>query len=137
MKQLIPQQSHSSAARRRRLRRLFAAGVLSLGLASPAFAAASLTEQFIPDAAHAVVGQPTTITLTVKGAKVSGAVKLPQVAGLTLNGSGTNPSANSEDFNFFVTPTRAGDLTIPAFDIRTDDGQTLHVNAIKLHAAAQ
>jgi hypothetical protein len=112
--------------------------VLSLGGAamlvaasSVAFAAGSVKVQLLPAADKAMVGVPTTIVLAITGAKVS-AVNLPSVSGLTLNGSGTNPARH--EYNFFVTPTRAGDITISAFDIKSDDGQTLHVEAITLHA---
>lgn len=120
-----------------RIRNATVAGLAALAAsASLAFAAGSVKVALIPAANAAVVGQPTTITVTVAHAQVSAPVALPAVSGLTLNGSGTNPGANSEDFNFFVTPMRSGDFTIPAFDIRADDGETLHVEAITLHAAA-
>jgi uncharacterized protein (DUF58 family) len=98
----------------------------------PAFAAGAVKVSVLPDAAKAVVGTPTTIIIAITGAKVS-AVSLPSVNGLTLNGSGNNPQRH--EYNFFLTPTRAGDITIPAFDIKTDDDQTLHVDAITLHAS--
>ena len=56
--------------------------------------------------------------------------------GLVLSGSGWQPglSKNVIEYNFILTPSRTGDFTVPAFDIRTDDGQTLHVGPIKFHA---
>ena len=84
----------------------------------------------------ATVGVPVTVVITIKGAKVD-KVDLPTVDGLTLNGSGENPYGGKLDFTFFLTPSHAGDYTIPAFDVKTVDGQTLHVDAIKFHAAAQ
>jgi hypothetical protein len=97
----------------------------------PASAAGSVKVSLLPAADKAMVGVPTTIVLAITGAKVS-AVNLPSVSGLTLNGSGNNPARH--EYNFFVTPTRAGDITIPAFDIKTGDAQVLHVDAIALHA---
>ena len=88
------------------------------------------------DGVKASVGDVLTIVLTVTNGKISQAIRLPDVDGLAVNGSGTNPLADSEDFTFFVTPTRAGDITIPAFDIRTDDGETLEVNPIILHVSS-
>jgi hypothetical protein len=109
-----------------------ALAALLLAPAGAALAAGAVSVHLIPDADKAVVGVPTTITFAITGAKMS-AMSLPSVGGLTLNGSGSNPMRH--EFNFFVTPTRAGDIAIPAFDIKTDDGQTLHVAAIALHAA--
>jgi BatD DUF11 like domain len=116
-------------------------------MAGPALAAATVSVQVLgldapgggpppPGGTRVNARVPATITLTVKNGKVSQAIQLPLVDGLVLNGSGANPGVHSQDFNFFVTPTQPGDYTIPAFDIRTDDGQTLHVAAIKLHAIA-
>jgi hypothetical protein len=101
-----------------------------LTLATAARGADAITPQLSSDDGN-VVGQPITLTLTIKSGSVTN-ITLPKVDGLTLNGSGTNPP----DFNFFITPTRAGDFTIPAFDIRTDDGQTIHVNAVKFHVGS-
>ncbi|MGA3172448.1 MAG: BatD family protein [Chthoniobacteraceae bacterium] len=94
-----------------------------------------VTVTTIPARGNVNVGEVLTLTLTitVKGVNVAN-INLPNVDGLTLNGTGTNPQADHEDFNFFLTPSRAGDFVIPAFDIKTVDGQTLHVNQIKIHA---
>jgi uncharacterized protein (DUF58 family) len=132
--------SNHSIARRAKLWRLVLLAVILSGMAAPAaIAAASLTVQIGGNGPPArgtkvSVGETVTIGLMVKNGKVTEQVKLPPVDGLTLNGSGTNPGANSANFYFFVTPTRAGDFIVPAFDIHTADGQTLHVNAITLHA---
>ena len=85
------------------------------------------------DTTRITIDMPTTIVLAITGAKVS-TVSLPSVSGLTLNGTGNNPARH--EYNFFVTPTKPGDVTIPAFDIKTDDGQALHVDAITLHASS-
>jgi len=79
-----------------------------------------------------VAGQPVTITLSGPVGK-PGEFNLPNVSGLTVNGSGANPYSNPPSYNFFVTPAHTGDFTIPAFDIHSDDGQTFHVKALKLH----
>lgn len=146
MKLEIPQASDSLIAKRARPRRMFLLALVLVSMAAPVLAAASLTVQIMgsgytaggqapQDGAKIGAGETVTIMLTVTNGKVSQAIRLPHVDGLVVNGSGTNPGAHSESFTFFVTPTRAGDITIPAFDIRTDEGQTLHVNAIKLRVA--
>ena len=81
-----------------------------------------------------VVENTYTLQLIVQSGKVSRGIALPHVDGLTLSGTGTQPwSGNATSYNFFITPARTGDFTIPAFDIRTDAGETLHVGAIKFH----
>ena len=90
-----------------------------------------------PDGVKASVGDVLTIVLTVTNGKISQPIQLPSVDGLAVNGSGTNPGTNSEELTFFVTPTRGGDITIPAFTIQTDDGETLEVNPIILHVTGQ
>ena len=120
--------------------------VISLAvLAGPALAAATLQVELL------VSGQPTlrgarlngpipapvavpfTIVVKINHGKVGDGVKLPLVDGLTLNGSGTDTQPQYVAYNFFVIPERVGDFTIPAFDVRTDDGETLHAAAISLH----
>jgi hypothetical protein len=80
-------------------------------------------------------GEPVTITLKGPVGK-PGEFSLPHVHGLTVNGSGADPNTKPPSYNFFVTPASAGDFTIPAFDIHSDDGQTFHVQALKLHATS-
>ena len=84
-----------------------------------------------------IVNQMVTIQFTVTNGKVSQRVKLPPVDGLTVNGTGTQPQSHGETYNFFLTPSRTGDITIPTFDIRTDDGEMLHIDAIKLRVVRQ
>jgi hypothetical protein len=55
----------------------------------------------------------------------------PKVDGPTLNGSGNDPHMNT--FTSFLTPSRVR-FYDSRFDIRTDDGQTLHAGPIKFHA---
>jgi hypothetical protein len=78
-------------------------------------------------------GVPVTIVLSGPVGK-PGEFSLPRVDGLTVNGSGADPYTKPPSYNFFVTPAHVGDFTIPAFDIHSDDGQTFHVQALKLHA---
>jgi len=109
--------------------------------ATPAFAAASVTVQVDEGGLHMSSGKAvyaaqvqgtTTVALVVKTGKVSQPIQWPKVDGLPLTGSGYDPHTNT--FTFFLTPARAGDFTVPAFDFRTDDGQTLHVGSLKFHA---
>ena len=93
---------------------------------------ADIVPQIVGDV---VAGQPVTITLNGPVGK-PGEFSLPHVDGLTVSGSGADPNTKPPSYNFFVTPEHAGDFTIPAFDIHSDDGQTFHVQALKLHATS-
>jgi len=132
--------------RNARRRALWLGAPLALALllpAAPVFAAASVTlsidqggQEKSGLAVYTMsVDNVYTVELTVKSAKVSQPIPWPKVDGLTLNGSGFDPHRNT--FTFFVTPSRTGDLTVPGFDFRTDDGQTLHVGPIKIHVVAR
>jgi hypothetical protein len=79
-------------------------------------------------------GETLTLGLTIKHTRMSNPFSLPRTPGLVVNGSGSDP--HSGNYYFFVTPSRAGDYVIPAFDIHTDSGQVLHVNALRLHVAS-
>jgi hypothetical protein len=76
---------------------------------------------------------PVTIVLSGPVGK-PGEFNLPSVDGLTVNGSGADPNTNPPSLTFFVTPGHAGDFTIPAFSIHSDDGKLYHVQAVTLHA---
>jgi hypothetical protein len=131
-------------------RELWQGALLALALvfmATPVLAAASVTlsvdeGDMRMSSGKAVytmrVDVQTTIKLTVTNGKVSQPIPWPKVDGLVLNGTGQQPGLRGgiTEYNFFVTPTRAGDFTVPAFDIRTDDGQTLHIDPIKFHVNA-
>jgi len=106
--------------------------IAALAVPGAAFAAGTVKVRLLPDASQAMVGSPTTISIIITGVAVT-TVNLPSVSGLTLNGTGTNP--NAHEYNFFVSPDRAGDYVIPAFDVKADDGEVLHVPAIALHAS--
>jgi hypothetical protein len=120
-------------------------GVLILAAIAPgAQAAASLTMRLLGDGQDGRrpatgqtnvlnVGQTVTLIVEVTGAKVTGQPALPAVSGLTLNGSGVDAMMkNKITFNYFLTPSRAGNMVIPSFDIRTTDGQTLHTGPLRL-----
>jgi hypothetical protein len=79
-----------------------------------------------------MAGQPVTITLSGPVGKPD-EFHLPGVDGLTVNGTGADPNTSPPSYNFFVTPAHAGDYTIPAFYLHSDDGQTYHVEALTLH----
>jgi hypothetical protein len=80
-------------------------------------------------------GETLTLGLTIKHARTNNPFSLPRTPGLVVNGSGSDP--HSGHYYFFVTPSRAGDYLIPPFDIRTDTGQVLHVNALRFHVVAR
>ena len=113
----------------------------SVFFATPAFAAASVTVLVDEGGLHMSSGKAvyaaqvqgvTNIQLIVKNGKVSQPIQWPKVDGLPVTSSGYDPHSNT--FSFGLTPQRAGDFTVPAFDLRTDDGQTLHVGPLKFHA---
>ncbi|HEV3272146.1 MAG TPA: hypothetical protein VGZ93_08200 [Candidatus Methylacidiphilales bacterium] len=81
------------------------------------------------------VGVPVTVTLSGPVGN-PGDFSLPYVDGLTVTGSGADPNTKPPSYNFFVTPAHAGDFTIPAFYIHSKDGQTFHVQALKLHVTS-
>ena len=129
-----------ATVRRKGLRRLplRLAALFALTTTS-ALAAATLTQQIDP--AEVNVGDPVIVTLTVQGGSI-GAIHLPPVDGLEVSGtsiqimSGYNDngtSFNSVSLNISLLPTRPGDFTIPAFDLHTQEGDVLHVKAMKLH----
>jgi hypothetical protein len=120
--------------------RVILAGLFCL-LAAPAFAAATIAVQIDDDtypanaaSAQVTAGVPVTIEIIIKNGKAAQPVQLPHADGTTLNGSGTNPQPNADIYSFFLTPNKPGAVIIKPFDVRTTDGQTLHVGAIRLRA---
>ena len=115
--------------------------VLALS-AGPALAAASLEVQINglpyanmanwPSSAKLVAGVPITVSITIHGGKAADPPWLKHGVDVQMNGAGTNPQPNSDEYTFFVTPLHPGKVTFPAFDVRTTAGQTLHANAITL-----
>jgi hypothetical protein len=114
---------------------------LLLGLAAlPLRAAPSLTQNISPT--DVSVGDEVTVTIAVQNGGGAN-VELPRVDGLQLAGTSTgmnfilnNGMATSSVSQIFtLVPTRAGDFTIPAFDVHAD-GSTLHVHEMKIHVAA-
>ena len=105
---------------------------------TPCLAVAKLTQQIDPPEAN--VGDPVIVTLTVQGGTLVG-VKLPPVDGLQVGGTNLQIKSVEEDVGYTtsvsfivsMTPTRPGFFTIPAFDIHTQEGDVLHVKAMKLH----
>ena len=119
------------------LRALVAVACLA-GASMSCFAAATLTQQIDPQEIN--IGDDVAITFTVKGGNVSN-LPFPAVDGLQSLGktSATNITFNNGVFSsshsesFHVSPTHAGDITVPAFDIHLQDGTVLHTEAMKLH----
>jgi len=110
---------------------------LALGSA-PSLAAATISQQINPPEIN--LGDSANVTITIQNGSASG-IQLPHVDGLEIAGSSTqimNTSINGVESNalsitFAIEPTHAGDFTIPAFDVTTQDGGTLHVHEMKLH----
>jgi hypothetical protein len=102
-------------------------------------AAASLTQQIDPP--EVSVGDEVVVTFTVQNGSVS-KLDLPTVEGLqVLPGSSTSTNisftngtlSSSVSESFRLSPSRAGDFTIPAFDIALQDGSSLHTKPMSLH----
>ena len=118
------------------LKTLLAVLLLAL-FAAPAGAAVSLTIS-VNDQAYAgapiVIStkKPTTIAIAIGGAIVAGQVFLPSVPGLIQHGASGTPGKIAT-YAFYITPTHAGDITIPAFDIDAS-GRPIHIKPIRLRA---
>ena len=120
------------------------AGIVSGALifvfsAASCFAAtATLSQQIDPPEVN--VGDQVNVTFTIQNGGASN-IQLPPVDGLQVvgNSSATNITFTNGAFSsavsqtFILIPSRPGNFTIPAFDIHTQDGQTLHAKAMKLH----
>jgi hypothetical protein len=128
-------------------------GALLLFSSLSCYAAASLSQQI--DSSDASVGDHISLTLKIdngsfkqkSGASFFGMVMpgspeiaLPPVDGiqaaLTSYQTVSMNGAASATAVITLIPTRAGDYTIPAFDINAEDGSVLHTNEIKLHVSA-
>ncbi len=130
MKALFPRPT----TRRRNFPRL---AVLALGLFLAAVSAAQATTlqvETAPKDGAVQVGAALTLTITLTGSRISGTIRLPTIDGLTNDGSSMHYDENLETFHFFLTPTRAGDFTIPGFDVKTQSGEKFHVADVKIHA---
>jgi hypothetical protein len=106
--------------------------------ATPCRALATLTQ--LIDPAEVNVGDQVIVTITVQNGSMDN-LRLPPVDGLQVAGtrSATNITfsngslSRSTSFNFALVPSRAGDFTLPAFEIHTQEGDVLHVKPMKLH----
>jgi len=100
-------------------------------------AAASVSQQISP--AEINVGEQTIVTLNITNGSVND-IQLPAVDGLQVVGSQSSTNiifsngtlSRSMTLAFAVTASRPGTFTIPAFDIHTEEGEVLHVKAMKL-----
>ncbi|MCE0523026.1 MAG: BatD family protein [Methylacidiphilales bacterium] len=111
---------------------------LSAFVPTACFAAATLTQQIDP--AQANVGDPVIVTLTFQGGSI-GHIQLPHVDGLEVGDTRLQIKSNEEDdgtystsvtVNISLMPMRPGHFVIPAFDIQTQEGDVVHVKAMKL-----
>ncbi len=116
-------------------------GFFLLWATVPCLEAATLTQQISP--AEVNVGDTVTVTLQVQNSGI-GNFRFPQVDGLEVVGNRveTRATFNNGSFSstnvqvFYLQPSRAGDFTIPGFDLHTSDNQVLHVQPMKLHVLA-
>ena len=127
---------HSSAAR---LRHAVCAASLLLMCGASHGRAATLTQRLEPNDVN--VGDEITVTITINNGG-NADIQLPHVDGLQVTGTSTSTQLmfNNGAFTsalsqvFTVVAERPGDFTIPAFDLNVQ-GQTLHVQAMKLHVS--
>jgi len=118
--------------------RLLFSGLLLALLAVRGLAAVTIHTSVDPQELN--IGDEATITYTVQGGNADD-FQLPAVDGLTVEGSSSSASFVMNGFTvtqnfshtFLVVANRAGNLVIPAFDVRTGDGQTVHTQAVTLH----
>lgn len=111
--------------------------LIALGTVS-CLGAPSVSQQIDPPEIN--VGEETTVTISVQNGGVTG-IRLPHVDGLTVTGNNimrnftweNGVSSSTTQQIFTVVPSRPGDFTIPPFDVHTQEGQILHVQAMKLH----
>jgi hypothetical protein len=133
---------HRAAGQRGlRLRQLAAAALCSIAATSLCFAAATIDAKIDPPEVN--VGDPVIVTLTVQNGSLN-QVQLPKVDGLQVTGmkvqlqsmNDNGVYSTSEVFNLSIATFRSGDFTIPAFDLRAQSGEMLHVRAMKVHVLA-
>lgn len=106
--------------------------------ATSCLAAATVTQKVDPPQVNA--GENTVVTITVQNGTVTD-MQLPQADGLTLVGTKSTSDltfsngaiSRGMSFIFVLATSEAGDFTIPAFDVPTQEGETLHVKAMKIH----
>ena len=118
-------------------RSLFLLGLLFC-LAGPLKSAVTVQASIDPPEVN--VGDEVTVTFTIKGGSVAD-IQLPPVDGLTMQGSSTSSQFVMNGFtvsqsisqSFSLVPTRAGDFTIPSFQIHAEDGTTISTRPLKLH----
>ena len=90
-----------------------------------------------PQGLKLVAGQPFSVDITIKGGKAADPIWLKHGDDIQMNGAGTNPQPDSDQYSFFLTPMHAGAVTLPGMDIPVAGGGVLHVNPIKLVVAAR
>lgn len=112
---------------------LFAALLTLPALAAPSFTL-SINGKPYADAPVAVtVGKVFTVELALSGA-TTGQLYVPSVPQLASHGGSGMPGDKVSIYDFYLTPLRPGDITIPAFEIVTSGGK-LPIKPIRLHAA--
>ncbi|MCE0497893.1 MAG: BatD family protein [Methylacidiphilales bacterium] len=111
--------------------------LLALGSA-PCLVAATISQQI--DQPEINLGDSANVTITIQNGSAP-EIRLPHVDGIEVAGQRTQSGitivngsmTTSMSVMFALVPTHAGNFTIPAFDITTQDGTKLHVQEMKLH----
>ncbi len=95
------------------------------------------------DGGNAVIhlGDTAKVSITVADGGWTRLLKLPKVTNLTIIRMGQEEIEGTQEHpivisRFSVLPSQTGDFTIPAFDIKTQTSEILHVQAFTLHVFA-
>ena len=116
------------------MKKFLAAVFLAALATTPALADATiLSVVTTPKGADVDVGEPCVLAITLTGSRVGGRIELPKVDGLEVDYSGMYYDSFSETFKYYLVPKHEGDFTISSFTIKTQAGETLTVNPVKIH----
>ena len=102
----------------------------------PCWSAATITQELQPAAVH--LGDTAKLNIAVTDGGWTKLLRLPQVDGLTVIRLGPEDIERTQDHlvvisRFSIVPTRTGDFVIPAFDLKTQTSEILHIHPITLH----
>ena len=119
------------------MRRAIVLALLLLRAATWSFGDVSVTAAV--DQARVNFGESVTLTISVNGAQNIPAPSIPAIDGLSLAGPAVNQSfsmingqmSQSVSLGYQVTPTRMGEFTIPALEVKIG-GKTYRTEPIKL-----
>ena len=117
--------------------------VLALVIATAVSGRAAATLQQQIDQSEVNVGDEVVLTVTVQNGNID-KLHVPRIAGLQINGTNTATSMTFDNGSFSsstmistqMQTLRAGDITIPSFDVDLKDGSVLHTKPVTIHVLA-